>query len=255
MLITKQGIAPYYREALRNELTQLFNQKNKDDSYVYKKDDGSKWDIYRDGLRIYTTINSDMQKHAEKAVTKHLKETLQPEFDKNNRNLRNYPFSNRLSDDQAENIIRNGKRISDRYRAAKNAGTTDADIEQEFSNPTPMRVFSWEGDIDTVMSPYDSIRYYKSFLHAGLMSVEPSTGFVKAWVGGTDMDHFAYDHVRTGRRQVGSTIKPFVYATAINNQVVKPCTTIPGGEFCVDVEDGFGNTTDRWCPKKRRVRS
>jgi penicillin-binding protein 1A len=245
----KQGIAPYFREALRSELTSLFREKKPNGQLKYSKPNGEAWDIYRDGLKIYTTINANMQKHAENAVTKHLKEDLQPEFDKNNRNLRNYPFNNKLSDKQAKRILNSGKRISDRYRNAKASEKTDAQIEKEFKAPVPMRVFSWGGEIDTVMSPADSVKYYKSFLHAGLMSVEPSTGFVKAWVGGADIDHFAYDHVSSAKRQVGSTIKPFVYATAMSMQVIKPCTVIPGGSYCVDVEDGFGNVTSRWCPR------
>lgn len=245
----KQGIAPYYREALREELTNLFQEKNENGSLKYAKDNGEAWNIYRDGLRVYTTINANMQKHAEQAVTKHMKTTLQKEFDKNNRNLRNFPFSNKLSDSQVDNIMRSARRRSDRYKNAIKQGRTNSDLAKEFKTPVTMKLFSWEGEIDTVLSPDDSIRYYKSFLQAGLLSVEPATGFIKAWVGGTDMDYFAYDHVRRGKRQVGSTIKPFVYATAINMGVVKPCTPIPAGSSCIDVEDGFGNVTSRWCPK------
>lgn len=245
----KQGIAPYFRESLRAELTSLFSEKKPNGQYRYAKADGSPYNLYSDGLKIYTTINADLQKYAEDAVERHLRETLQPEFDKNNKRVRNFPFNNQLSDKQIERILRSGKRISDRYRKGKAEGKTDAQLDKEFKSPVPMTVFSWSGEIDTVMTPMDSIRYYKSFLHAGLMSVEPSTGFVKAWVGGADIDHFAYDHVKSGKRQVGSTIKPFVYATAMSMGVIKPCTVIPGGSYCVDVEDGFGNVTDRWCPR------
>jgi penicillin-binding protein 1A len=245
----KQGIAPYFRESLRSELMTLFREKNPDGSLKYQRPDGQPWNIYNDGLRIYTTINAKMQVYAEESLEMHLSETLQPEFDKNNRNLRNFPFSNNISDEQAENIMRQGRRISLRYAIAKERGRTEPEVRKEFNNTVPMRVFSWKGEIDTVMTPNDSIRYYKSFLHAGLMSVEPQTGFVKAWVGGANIDHFAYDHVRQGKRQVGSTIKPFVYATALNMGVVKPCTVIPTGSFCVDLEDGSGNVTGRWCPR------
>jgi penicillin-binding protein 1A len=127
---------------------------------------------------------------------------------------------------------------------------TDAQIASVFDSPAPMRVFSWEGDIDTVMTPNDSIRYYKNILRAGLISIEPSTGFVKAWVGGADFNHFAYDQVRLGKRQVGSTIKPFVYSTALAMGVVKPCTKFPTGtSFCVDVYGNNGELSNRWCPR------
>lgn len=245
----KQGIAPYFRESLRGELTNLLMEKKPDGSYKYTRPDGQPWNIYNDGLRIYTTINADMQTYAEEALRKHLAKDLQPAFDRNNKSVKNFPFSNSLSPEQIETIMRNGRRSSARYATALEQEKSNKEIEQEFNTPTAMRVFSWRGEIDTIMSPNDSIRYYKSFLHAGLLSIEPQTGFVKAWVGGANMDHFAYDHVRLGKRQVGSTIKPFVYATALNMGVIKPCNTIPNGPFCVDLEDGYGNVNGRWCPR------
>jgi penicillin-binding protein 1A len=190
-----------------------------------------------------------MQEHAENALKRHLKEDLQPEFDKNNRNLRNFPFTNRISDKVAETLINSGRKNSERYRSLKLQGASNEQIEESFNLEAPMKVFSWEGDIDTVMTPNDSLRYYKGILRAGLISVEPSTGFVKAWVGGIDFNHFAYDHVKQGTRQVGSTIKPFVYATAITMGVVKPCTKFPyGSSACVDVFNN-GRITKQWCPK------
>jgi penicillin-binding protein 1A len=243
----KQGIAPYFRESLRSQLTELFQQK-KDGKYLYAKKDGSPYNVYNDGLRIYTTINVEMQKYAEQAMSRHLKEDLQPEFDKNNKNLKNFPFSNRVSTETAEKLIQMGRANTDRYQNLKRSGASKKEILKEFSLPVPMRVFSWNGDIDTVLSPDDSIRYYKGILRSGMMSMEPSTGFVKAWVGGIDFHHFAFDMVKTGTRQVGSTIKPFVYATALAMGVCQPCTKFDeGASFCVDTYQN-GKLAKRWCP-------
>lgn len=245
----KEGLAPYFRESLRSELSRLFKSTGDHGELIYKNEKGEAYNLYKDGLRIYTTINFQMQKHAENALKRHLKEDLQPEFDKNNRNLRNFPFTNRISDKVAETLINSGRKNSERYRSLKLQGASKEDIEESFNLEAPMKVFSWEGDVDTVMTPNDSLRYYKGILRAGLISVEPSTGFVKAWVGGIDFNHFAYDHVKQGTRQVGSTIKPFVYATAITMGVVKPCTTFPyGSSACVDVFNN-GRITKQWCPK------
>ncbi|MBU2020111.1 MAG: transglycosylase domain-containing protein, partial [Bacteroidetes bacterium] len=244
----KQGSAPYFRESTRQTLTKLFQEKNEDGSYKYQRPDGQPWNIYNDGLKIYTTINAKMQEYAEAAVDRHLSQTLQPEFDRNNRRMKNFPFSKDLDQEQIDRIMRNARRVSLRYAIAKEMGKSESEIDKEFNTPAAMRVFTWKGEKDTTLTPNDSIRYYKSYLHAGLLSVEPQTGFIKAWVGGANIDHFAYDHVRQGRRQVGSTIKPFVYATALAMGVVKPCTTFSGG-YCVDLQDGNGNITGRWCPK------
>lgn len=245
----KQGMAPYFRESLRKELTNLFMQKNPDGSWKYQRQDGTPYDIYRDGLKIYTTIDANLQKHAEEAVERHLKENLQPAFDDNNRSVRNFPFSNDLSKEQVDAIMRTARLNSTRYAALVEAGYSNDEIVKNFQTPTEMQVFSWKGEIDTVMSPDDSIRYYKAFLHAGLISVEPQTGFVKAWVGGANFNHFAFDHVRQGKRQVGSTIKPFVYSTAMAMGVVKPCTQFANTSYCVDLQDAEGNIDGRWCPK------
>lgn len=246
----RQGIAPYFRESLRGDLSVLFKTKNSDGSYKYAKQDGTPYNVYKDGLKIYTTINAAMQQHAENAVQKHLKKNLQPAFEKNNRKLRNFPFTNRISNKVAETLMNSGRKQSERWRKMRLAGMNDDDILKSFDFPIPMRIFSWEGETDTVMTPNDSIRYYKSLLQAGMMSIEPSTGFVKTWVGGINFHHFAYDHVKQGTRQVGSTIKPFVYSTALSMGVVKPCTPLEGGTTtCVDVFGPDGQVQKRWCPK------
>ncbi len=245
----KRGMAPYFREGLRKELTNLLLEKKPDGTLKYKREDGAPWDIYRDGLKIYTTINIDMQTHAEDAMKRHMKENLQPAFDDNNRNVKHFPFSNDATEEEIDGIMRSARLNSSRYLAMEAQGASNEQVRQAFSTPVTMRVFTWDGEKDTTMSPDDSIRYYKSFLHAGLISIEPETGFVKAWVGGVSIDHFAYDHVRQGRRQVGSTIKPFVYASALAMGVVKPCTMIPDIAHCVDLRNADGIIDDRWCPK------
>ncbi len=246
----KRGMAPYFRESLRGEITKLFEEKKADGTLKYKREDGAPYDIYRDGLKIYTTVNADMQRYAEEAMETHLRKNLQPKFNRNNRGMRNYPFSNSISDEEAENIMTSGMHRSDRYKSLIAAGYSESEIRKNFNEKTNMRVFTWkdEGEIDTLMTPFDSIRYYKSFLQAGLISIEPATGFIKAWVGGANIDHFAYDHVRLGKRQVGSTIKPFVYGAGIAMGVVKPCTQIPDIAHCVDLFDPSGNPDGRWCP-------
>jgi penicillin-binding protein 1A len=246
----KQGMAPYFREAVRKELTEVLLEKNTDGSWKYKRQDGTPYDIYRDGLKIYTTIDANMQKYAEEAVDRHLKENLAKPFEENNRGTRNFPFSNAITDESAANIMRSARLNSPRYAALKEQGLSEGQIVANFDEPTEMRVFSWKhGEVDTILSPNDSIRYYKSFLHAGLISIEPETGFVKAWVGGANFQHFAFDHVRQGKRQVGSTIKPFVYGTAMAMGVVKPCTQFENRAYCVDLLDAEGNIDNRWCPK------
>jgi penicillin-binding protein 1A len=245
----KKGIAPYFREYLRNEVTNLLNTKNADGTLVYKREDGMPYDIYRDGLRIYTTLNADMQEYAEYALERHLKETLQPQFDRNNRGLKNWPFANTLSEAEVKSILNSSMKRSDRYINMANSGASEEEIRKAFNEPMEMRVFTWNGDRDTTMTPMDSIRYYKSFLQAGLLSVEPSTGFIKAWVGGANIDHFAYDHVKLGKRQVGSTVKPFVYAAGVMMNVIKPGLVIPNISYCVDLYDPSGNPDGQWCPR------
>jgi penicillin-binding protein 1A len=177
----KEGMAPYFREALRQEVTNILLKKNEDGTLKYMREDGQPYDIYRDGLKIYTTLNTRLQKYAESAVEKHIKESLQPAFNSNNRNLKNYPFSNDIKQETVNQIMQSARVGSGRYKAMTEAGYTSDEILKSFNTPTQMRVFSWHGEIDTVMTPNDSIRYYKAFLHAGLVSIEPQTGFVRAW--------------------------------------------------------------------------
>ncbi|MBL1280874.1 MAG: transglycosylase domain-containing protein [Fluviicola sp.] len=249
----KEGLAPYFRESLRSDLKALFKSKNEKGELIYKKENGDAYNVYKDGLKIYTTINVDMQQHAEYALKRHLKEDLQPQFDKNNRKLKRYPFTNSISAKVAESLMNSGRKNSDRYRSMKASGISEKEIIASFDEPVPMHVFSWNGNIDTTLTPNDSIRYYKGILRAGMMSIEPSTGFVKAWVGGIDFNHFAFDHVKQGKRQVGSTIKPFVYGTALSMRVVKPCTEFgPDSYFCVDTPGEPGQVGKSWCPRGKK---
>ncbi|MDX2359382.1 MAG: transglycosylase domain-containing protein [Crocinitomicaceae bacterium] len=248
----KEGLAPYFRESLRSELSDLFKQTDENGDLIYKKKNGEPYNIYKDGLKIYTTINVDLQTYAEAAVKRHLSEDLQPQFDKNNRNLKLYPFSPHkdITEESVERNMSRSRKRSDRYLAMQAQGLSVQTIEESFNRPLGMKVFSWDGDIDTVLTPNDSIRYYKTILRAGLLSIEPSTGFVKAWVGGTDFKHFAYDHVRQSRRQVGSTIKPFVYSTALLMGVVSIDTKFEvGTSYCVDTYGNNGELNSRWCPR------
>ncbi len=245
----KEGMAPYFREALRQEVTNILLKKNEDGTLKYMREDGQPYDIYRDGLKIYTTLNTRLQKYAESAVEKHIKESLQPAFNSNNRYVKNYPFSNDIKQETVNQIMQSARVGSGRYKAMAEAGYTADEILKSFNTPSQMRVFSWHGEIDTIMTPNDSIRYYKAFLHAGLVSIEPQTGFVRAWVGGVNFKHFAYDHVRQGKRQVGSTIKPFVYAAALSMKVVNPCTSFSSGEYCVDLVDPNNKVVGQYCPK------
>ena len=248
----KEGIAPHFREVLRDELQNKFAEKNDDGTYVHHKADGSPYNIYLDGLRIYTTIDSRMQTYAEYAVQEHMETTLQAEFDKNNKKQKNAPFSSyvaaeKVTDEQIAAIMKRGMKGSDRYKDAKEQGLSDAQIEKIFNTPTAMRVFSYKGDFDTVMTPMDSIRYYKGILQCGLMSMDPNTGFIKAWVGGPDFNHFAYDHVMQAKRQVGSTIKPFVYAAAIYLGAITPCDAFSDMDYCIDVPVSQTKFKS-WCP-------
>jgi penicillin-binding protein 1A len=245
----KEGIAPYFRESLRKEVTEILTSKNSDGSYKYVREDGRPYNIYQDGLKIYTTINPVLQRHAEYAMQKHLKEDLQPAFDSNNKGLKNFPFSNSINQSMVNQIMDNARKSTGRYKNLVAQGFSEDEILKNFNTPTPMRVFSWQGEKDMVMSPDDSIRYYKAFLHSGLISIDPRTGFVKAWVGGINFKHFSYDHVRLGKRQVGSTIKPFVYAAALSMKVVDPCTSFSAGEYCVDLVDDQNRVVGKYCPQ------
>ncbi len=243
----KEGLAPHFREILRKELTAKFQETNDDGTLVYEKADGTPYNIYKDGLRIYTTIDSRMQVYAEEAVQEHMETTLQIEFDKNNAKNKRPPFANDANDKRIDQILSQATKTSDRYRRLTDAGASDAEIESSFNTPIKMKVFSYSGDFDTTMTPLDSIKYYKSILQAGLMSMDPKTGFVKAWVGGPNFNHFSFDHVKQSRRQVGSTIKPFVYAAALSLGTITPCKTYIDMDYCVDVP--VSPTRDKsWCP-------
>ncbi len=223
------GQATYFREFLRGELNDW--AKN------HTHPDGRPYNIYRDGLRIYTTIDSRMQKHAEDAVKEFMGKELQPMFYKHWKGHKNAPFYN-ISADEVDHILETSMKRTDRYRTLKNAGMCMDSIKAEFNRPVEMTVFSWDGPIDTVMSPMDSIRYYKWFLQASLVSIESHTGHVKAYVGGLDFRFFKYDHVTQARRQVGSTFKPFLYTLAMQEGEYTPCTRIPNISYSIDLGDG-----------------
>ncbi len=223
------GQATYFREFLRGELNEW--AKNT------LRADGQPYNIYRDGLRIYTTIDSRMQRYAEEAVKEFMGKELQPMFYKHWKGQKNAPFSN-LTADQIDGLLETSMKRSDRYRILKNAGMPLDSIKANFERPVPMTVFSWDGPIDTVMSPMDSIRYYKWFLQASLVSIESHTGHVKAYVGGLDYRYFKYDHVTQARRQVGSTFKPFLYSLAMQEGEYTPCTRIPNIKYNIQLEDG-----------------
>ncbi len=232
----RQGLATYFRSYLRGFM--------KDWTDNNLKSDGSKYNLYSDGLKIYTTINSKMQKYAEESVTEHMK-NLQKEFFIQNDTLSTAPFRD-LDEDEEESIMKRTMRRSERWRKARLSGKSADEIEEIFNIPTEMSIFSWEGDIDTVMSPIDSIRYYKHFLQAGMMSMNPKNGHVMAWVGGINYRNFQYDHVMQSKRQIGSTFKPFLYATAIDQLKLSPCDMLPDAIHCIEPYK-YGNP-DPWCP-------
>ena len=206
------------------------------------KANGQPYDLYRDGLKIYTTVNATMQRYAEQAVWEQMGETVQPMMDRVTK-ARGSVFSD-ISKDEREAIMRRAKKNSDRYRQMKRAGATDAEIDKAFATPVPMRVFSYKGDRDTVMSPDDSLMYYKKFLRASFMAVDPSNGYVKAYVGGTSYRYFKYDMAKQGRRQVGSTIKPFVYTFAIEQLDLTPCTQVPNLPVTIETDN------EPWSPRE-----
>ena len=206
------------------------------------KANGQPYDLYRDGLKIYTTVNATMQRYAEQAVWEQMGETVQPMMDRVTK-ARGSVFSD-ISKDEREAIMRRAKKNSDRYRQMKRAGATDAEIDKAFATPVPMRVFSYKGDRDTVMSPDDSLMYYKKFLRASFMAVDPSNGYVKAYVGGTSYRYFKYDMAKQGRRQVGSTIKPFVYTFAIEQLDLTPCTQGPNLPVTIETDN------EPWSPRE-----
>lgn len=246
----KEGIAPYYRESLRGEITEILAEKLPDGTYKYHKSNGKPYNIYEDGLKIYTSINVNIQKHAENALKKHLKENLQEPFTKNNHRTDKFPFAYNIKQKTIDLLMNSARKRSDRYRNMKTEGYSDEEIIASFDDPVPMKIFSWDGDIDTILAPNDSIRYYKNIMQAGLVSIEPQTGLVKAWVGGTDINHFAYDHVAKAKRQVGSTIKPFIYTAGMQLGMITPCETTPNMPYCVDVPVGSGaEDMKQWCPQ------
>ena len=233
----KEGTATYFREYLRDYMKKWVEEN--------KKPDGSDYDIYRDGLKIYTTIDSRMQAHAETAVTAHMA-NLQEEFFRQSKDNKNAPFVN-ISSVETQRILNQAMKSSNRWAVMKAMDKSEEEIIKSFSEKTKMTVFSWKGEKDTLMTPLDSIRYYKHFLQSGLMAMEPQTGNVKAWVGGINYKYFQYDHVGQGARQVGSTFKPFVYATAIEQLNMSPCDSIIDGPFMI--RKGRHHVTADWEPK------
>lgn len=244
----KDGSAPYFREFLRQYMMAKkpsiddypsWNKKQYHiDSITWETDplygwcnknvkkNGEPYNVYTDGLRIYTTIDSRMQQYAEEAVYEHVSKTLQPTFNREKRGKRNAPFSDNITAKQVRDIINRSIKQSERYRVMRENGSSDEEIRRAFDTPVEMTVFTYHGDVDTVMTPTDSIRYYKSLLRAGFMSMDPMTGAVKAYVGGVDYYHFQYDMCMGGRRQVGSTIKPYLYSMAMENGF-SPCDVAP----------------------------
>ncbi|MCO4293505.1 transglycosylase domain-containing protein [Solitalea sp. MAHUQ-68] len=222
-----EGLAAYFREHLRLEISKML-----DDGTIKAKPDGSSYDLYRDGLKIYTTIDSRMQQYAEEAEAEHLKD-LQQQFIKHWKNMGKDPIS-----DLSPGALEQAMRRTDRYRELKELGKSDSEILADFKTPVKMTVFSWKGEIDTTLSPIDSIKYYKRFLRSAMMSMDPQTGYVKAWVGGDNFKFFKYDQVATGARQVGSTFKPFVYTAAIDNGF-SPCMKVPNEPVVFEDFDNY----------------
>ena len=206
------------------------------------KPDGTPYNLYKDGLKIYTTINSKMQKYAEEALTEHLSLDVQPNFYKRAKGFKNPPYSNDLTRKEVDEIMQSSIERTDRYYSMKRAGVPDDSIMLAFNTPVEMRVFSWRGEIDTVMTPLDSVRYYKYFIRASFLVEDPHTGYVKAYVGGPDFRYFKYDAVTQQRKQVGSTIKPFLYTLAMQNGY-SPCYEVENIPRSFDV----GDTT--WTPR------
>ena len=235
----REGLATYFRAYLRQFMLNWIQDN--------PKSDGKTYNLYLDGLTIYTTLDSKMQTYAENAVKEHMS-NLQDAFFQQNTPKWNptAPFLD-LTEKEIERLMDQAMRRSERWRKMKLAGRTEDDIKESFKQKTGMKIFSWEGEIDTVMSPIDSIRHYKHFLRSGMMSMNPQTGHIKAWVGGINYKHFQFDHVFQGKRQIGSTFKPFVYASAIDQLKLSPCDSFPDGFYCVEARK-FG-AHEAWCPK------
>ena len=220
-LYASWNMAKYYVDSINWESDPLYGWCNKN-----KKKNGEPYSIYTDGLRVHTTIDSRMQKYAEAAVEKHVAKYLQPAFDKANLKKPNAPYSKDLTSAQVQKILMRSVRQCERYRALKENHASDEEIQKSFRTPTRMSIFTYHGEVDTTMTPIDSIKYYKSFLRTGFLSICPQNGHVKAYVGGLDFSHFAYDMAMEGRRQVGSTIKPLLYSLAMENGF-SPCDEAP----------------------------
>jgi len=233
--------ADYHNDSLRWAIDPAYGWITKN-----RKPDGGYYNLYKDGLKIYTTINSKMQLYAEEAVAEHLGNDLQPAFYKAWKGNSHAPFDFTGPDkqDQINKIMDQAMRRSDRYRDLKKAGVSNDSIKRSFNTPVKMSIFTWKGERDTIISPMDSIHYYKFFLQTGLMSVEPQSGYVRAYVGGINYEHFKYDHVIQSRRQVGSTFKPFVYTVAMQEGELSPCSKVANIQYSVDLPSG-----DKWEPK------
>lgn len=233
-----EGYSAYYKHYLRKEINNYLEE--------YEKETGKDVNIYRDGLKIFVTLDSKMQKYAEEAIKEHMT-SLQKSFDSEQRRNPNRPFYF-LKKKQIDDIMLAAMKRTGRYKQLAAEGVSEDSIMMNFKTPTKTTIFTWEGEKETEMSPYDSIRYHKQIAQAGLMSMEPATGDIKAWVGGIDWKHFQYDHVKQGKRQVGSTFKPFVYATAIMNLGMTPCSTVSNATYTKGdwvVEGKGGNLTLR----------
>ena len=242
----REGLATYFRMYLQRFMKGWID-KNPKPALEGERD---RYNIYLDGLKIYTTIDSKMQANAEESVYQHMA-NLQAEFFHQNTPDRNptAPFLD-ITPEETEGIMERAMKMSDRWRLLKEEGKSEKEIRESFDKRTEMTVFDWKSDIrekDTIMTPRDSIRYYKTFLRAAMMSMEPQTGHVKAWVGGINYKHFQYDNVIQGSRQVGSTFKPFVYAAAIDQLRLSPCETLPDTQYCI--EAGKHGNPEPWCPR------
>jgi penicillin-binding protein 1A len=229
-----EGTAAYFREFIREFMRNWC--KN------HKRPDGKPYDLYKDGLKIYTTVDARMQKYAEEATAEWLGKELQPKFFEHWKGRKNAPFY-RLSDKETNDLLVVSMRRSERYRVMKEDGKSDVEILAAFKKPVETTLFSWKGEIDTLISPWDSMRYSKYFLQTGFMAMDPSTGYVKAWVGGINYKHFKYDHVMTGKRQVGSTFKPFVYTLAMQEEW-SPCYKVPNIPVTFELPEG-----GTWTPR------
>ena len=236
------GLAPYFREFLRKYMKGWLKEN--------KKPDGSKYNMYVDGLKIYTTIDSRMQQYAEEAVASYmpvLQEQFYQHWEGEGSDTIPAPFDQELRPGQVDTLLMNAMKRSERYRKLRNRGASEEQIEEAFNTPTEMNVFTWMGGVDSLLSPKDSILHYKYLLQTGLMSMEPQTGYIKAWVGGMNHHYFQYDHVKEAKRQVGSTFKPFVYATAIDQHNYSPCMKVPNVQVVFEKES-WGLEED-WIPR------